>query len=343
MPVSLTPPLLQVENLHIDIHAAGRVKHVVRSVSFSVNAGETVCIVGESGCGKSLTALSLMDLLPQAASRRADSLSFCGRELPDMTHRELARLRGAQMAMIFQDPMTCLNPVFTIGTQLSDVMRRHQRVTRKQALARAAQLLQRVGITDPQRRLAQFPFELSGGLRQRVMIAMALMCQPQLLIADEPTTALDVTVQADLLELLRDIQTEMGLGMVFISHDMGLVSRIADRVIVMYAGDIVEAGPARDVIDAPQHPYTAMLLGCIPRPGITPARSPLASITGSVPSLDEPITGCAFRARCPVAEARCETLNRQTLGNTARDCLCIKPGALGQPSDLTTLPLEMQA
>ena len=324
-------PLLQVRNLQVDIAAGDQLRSVVRAVSFSVQPGETVCIVGESGCGKSLTALALLDLLPAAARRQVDELTFEGSDLTRLSAAALGRLRGARMSMIFQDPMTSLNPVFTIGTQLADVMRRHQPVSRVTARARAADLLRRVGITDPERRLNQYPFELSGGLRQRVMIAMALMCGPRLLIADEPTTALDVTVQAELLDLLRDIQAEMGLGLVFISHDLGLVSRIADQVIVMYAGDIVEAGPAREIIDAPRHPYTAMLLGCIPRPGITPARSALRSIAGSVPSGDEAITGCAFRDRCPIAVPACASLPRQPVAvdaRTARRCLCIKPGGL---------------
>lgn len=323
-------PLLDVHDLHIDIHAAGRVKHVVRSVSFSVQAGQTLCIVGESGCGKSLTALSLMDLLPAVAQRRVGRLALEGTDLATLDANSLRALRGARIAMIFQDPMTSLNPVFTVGTQLADVLLRHQRCSRSQALERAAYLLRRVGVTDPQRRLGQYPFELSGGLRQRVMIAMALMCGPKLLIADEPTTALDVTVQAELLDLLRGIQAEMGLGMVFISHDMGLVSRIADRVIVMYAGNIVESGSVREVIDRPQHPYTSMLLGCMPRPGVTPAHSELPTIGGVVPSLEEPIHGCAFQDRCPVVEAGCTTLQVTSIHSdeTRRHCLCIKPGAL---------------
>jgi peptide/nickel transport system ATP-binding protein len=330
--MSNLPPLLDVQDLHIDVQAGGRTKHVVRSASFSVQAGQTVCIVGESGCGKSLTALALLGLLPPAARRRVGSLTFEGADLTSLDAAGLRALRGSRMAMIFQDPMTSLNPVFTIGTQLADVMLRHRRVNRREALERAGYLLRRVGITDPERRLAQYPFELSGGLRQRVMIAMALMCGPKLLIADEPTTALDVTVQAELLELLRSLQAEIGLGMVFISHDLGLVSRVADHVIVMYAGDIVEAGPAREVIDRPQHPYTSMLLGCIPRPGVTVARSVLPSIAGTVPSLDQPIAGCAFQDRCPVAEARCATL--QVTAADSRDarhrCLCVKPGAMAK-------------
>lgn len=320
-------PLLRVENLHIDIHTPTHVKHVVRAVDFTLERGKTLCIVGESGCGKSLTALALLDLLPAAARRRMARLEFAGQDLSTLTPRQLADMRGARIAMIFQDPMTSLNPVFQIGTQLIDVLRRHKRVSRREAAERAEYLLRRVGITNPEERMRQYPFELSGGLRQRVMIAMALMCGPELLIADEPTTALDVTIQAELLDLLRDIQAEFGLGMVFISHDMGLVARIADHVIVMYAGDIVEGGSVADVLADPRHPYTAMLLNCIPQPGRTAPRSDLPTIAGVVPSLDVAIQGCAFRERCPVAEARCAQPLTPQIRNDHR-CLCVKPGAL---------------
>ncbi|WP_447577765.1 ABC transporter ATP-binding protein [Achromobacter kerstersii] len=324
---AITHPLLRVENLHIDIHIPTHTKHVVRAVDFSLERGKTLCIVGESGCGKSLTALALLDLLPAAARRRMTRLEFAGQDLAALTPRQLAELRGARIAMIFQDPMTSLNPVFQIGTQLIDVMRRHKRVSRRAAAERAEYLLRRVGITNPAERMRQYPFELSGGLRQRVMIAMALMCGPELLIADEPTTALDVTVQAELLDLLRDIQAEFGLGMVFISHDMGLVARIADHVIVMYAGDIVEGGSVAEVLAHPRHPYTAMLLNCIPQPGRTAPRTDLPTIAGAVPSLDTAIRGCAFRERCPVAEARCAQPFPARVQGEHR-CLCVKPGAL---------------
>lgn len=320
-------PLLRVQDLHIDIHTATHAKHVVRAVDFTLERGKTLCIVGESGCGKSLTALALLDLLPAAAQRRVAKLEFSGQDLAALTPRQLAELRGARIAMIFQDPMTSLNPVFQIGTQLIDVLRRHKRVSRRQAAERAEYLLRRVGISNPEERMRQYPFELSGGLRQRVMIAMALMCGPELLIADEPTTALDVTVQAELLDLLRDIQAEFGLGMVFISHDMGLVARIADHVIVMYTGDIVEGGSVRDVLAHPSHPYTAMLLNCIPQPGRTAPRSDLPTIAGAVPSLDTAIIGCAFRERCPVAEPRCAQPFAARVQGEHR-CLCVKPGAM---------------
>jgi peptide/nickel transport system ATP-binding protein len=327
--------LLHVQDLNIDISRAGHLRSVVRSCNFSLESGKTLCIVGESGCGKSLTALSLLDLLPQAATRRVATMRFSGIDLTGLGARELAQLHGSRIAMIFQDPMTSLNPVFTVGTLLTDVLMRHRPVTRREARDRAIYLLQRVGISDAQERLNQYPFELSGGLRQRVMIAMALMCGPELLIADEPTTALDVTVQAELLELLRDIQREFGLGMLFISHDLGLVAKLADDIIVMYAGDIVEAGPAKQVLGDPQHPYTQLLLRCIPRPGQTPPRSELASITGSVPSLDTAIQGCSFYDRCPVREDRCgKALPVPPMG-LAHRCLCIKPGAMRVPAEVS--------
>ena len=323
--------LLDVQGLNIDIHVGrgpdARIKKVVRDVDFSVEAGKTLCIVGESGCGKSLTALSILGLLPPVAERRVSKLRFAGEDMATLNHAGLTKLRGGRIAMIFQDPMTSLNPVFTVGTQLTDVLRRHKRVSKRDAWDRATFLLERVGITNAQDRLKQYPFELSGGLRQRVMIAMALMCGPELLIADEPTTALDVTVQAELLDLLKDIQREFKLGMVFISHDLGLVSRIADDVIVMYAGDIVESGPAQTVLRNPQHPYTELLLRCVPRPGSTPAKSALPSIAGAVPSLDVAIQGCAFYDRCPAREDACRK-DLALTGAGLHRYRCIKPGAL---------------
>jgi len=291
-------PLLTVTDLNIDIHGARGAKRAVCDVSFDVARGKTLCIVGESGCGKSLTALALLNLLPGAARRHVGRLTFAGEDLTSLSHDALARLCGARIAMIFQDPMTSLNPVFPIGTQLVDVLRRHRQVSRREAIERAHYLLTRVGIANAGARMRQYPFELSGGLRQRAMIAMALMCGPELLIADEPTTALDVTVQAELLALLADIQAEFGLGMVFISHDMGLVSHIGDEVLVMYAGRIVERGRIQDVLMHPQHPYTQMLLACMPHPGQTVPRSLLPTIAGAVPPLEERPDDYSFADRC---------------------------------------------
>ena len=321
-------PLLQVKNLSVAIGAGATRRPVVRNVSFAVQRGKTLCIVGESGCGKSLTALALLGLLPPGASRTVEALRFDGQDLGAMDEAALAALRGARIAMIFQDPMTSLNPVYTVGTQLADVMLRHQRVSRAAALERARYLLERVGIANAQARLAQYPHELSGGLRQRVMIAMALMCQPELLIADEPTTALDVTVQAELLELLQGIQQEFGLGLVFISHDLGLVARIADDVMVMYAGQVVESGTAAQVLRNPQHPYTSLLLRCIPRPGSTPPKSALPSIKGTIPTLALDAAGCAFYERCPIREPACRQPGPVPAQADGQQFLCLKPGAL---------------
>jgi peptide/nickel transport system ATP-binding protein len=300
----------------------------VRDVSFSVDQGQTLCIVGESGCGKSLTALSLLGLLPVGADRRVNHLRFKGQEMSTLGEAELGALRGTRIAMIFQDPMTSLNPVFTVGTQLVDILLQHKKVTRREAVDRAKYLLKRVGISDPEARLKQYPHELSGGLRQRVMIAMALMCGPELLIADEPTTALDVTVQAELLDLLKDIQQEYKLGLIFISHDLGLVAKIADHVMVMYAGEVVEAGPASEVFSNPLHPYTELLLRCIPRPGHTVPKSALSSIPGSIPPFEEEIVGCAFYDRCPTGADACKQPRLRLERQDAHQVLCIKPGSM---------------
>ena len=297
--------LLEVEDLSVDIATAAGTLHAVQQVSFGVERGRTLCIVGEFGCGKSLTALAIMDLLPRRATRSASRLMFAGEDLATAGAGATARLRGDRLSMIFQEPMTSLNPVFTIGDQLTAVLRQHRSVGRRAARDRAVYLLERVGISAPELRLAQFPHELSGGLRQRVMIAMALMCDPILLLADEPTTALDVTIQAELLRLLVDLQAEFGMGMILITHDLGVVSRIADEVAVMYAGQIVEAGSVEQIFEAPQHPYTRGLMNCLPAPD-RPRLQHLPSIRGTVPSLVGDLTGCHFRDRCEYAHAACE-------------------------------------
>jgi peptide/nickel transport system ATP-binding protein len=297
--------LLEVQDLSVDIATAAGTLHAVQQVSFGVEHGQTLCIVGESGCGKSLTALALMDLLPRRAVRSVSRLMFAGEDLAEAGGNATARLRGDRISMIFQEPMTSLNPVFTIGDQLTSVLRQHRSVTRRAARERALYLLDRVGISAPEARLAQFPHELSGGLRQRVMIAMALMCDPVLLLADEPTTALDVTIQAELLRLLVDLQREFRMGLILITHDLGVVSRIADRVAVMYAGQIVEAGTIEQIFGEPQHPYTLGLMSCLPAPDRLRMQH-LPSIRGTVPSLVGALHGCRFRERCPYAHAACE-------------------------------------
>ncbi len=298
--------LLEVERLVVDLATPQGTLHAVRGISFAVDRGETLCLVGESGCGKSMTSLALMDLLPRAASRRAARLSFAGQDLLALTPARMNDLRGDRVAMIFQEPMTALNPAYTIGDQMTEGFRRHKRVGRAEAEARAVDLLGRVGIANARERLAQYPHQLSGGLRQRVMIAAALMCGPDLLIADEPTTALDVTIQAQILRLLGELAKEFGLALVLITHDLGVVARIATRVAVMYAGEIVETGTAADVFADPRHPYTRGLLACIPIPGRTPRGSRLGAIPGVVPSLVGTLKGCAFRSRCGFARPDCE-------------------------------------
>jgi peptide/nickel transport system ATP-binding protein len=297
--------ILTVERLEVDIPVPAGLLHAVRGVSFHVDRGETVCIVGESGCGKSLTALAIMDLLPKMAIRTVARLELQGESLTGIGERAMADIRGNRMAMIFQEPMTSLNPAYTIGNQLEEALLRHRKVGRKQARERAVYLLERVGITGAGQRLKQYPHQLSGGLRQRVMIAMALMCGPSVIIADEPTTALDVTIQAQILHLLAELQREFRVGLVFITHDLGIVARIASRVVVMYAGEVVETGSAEQLFRAPQHPYTQGLLACIPIPGRTRRGERLGVIPGVVPSLVGKTRGCHFASRCPYAAEVC--------------------------------------
>jgi len=297
--------ILEVENLSVDIPVPSGMLHPVQDVSFHVDRGETLAIVGESGCGKSLTSLALMDLLPQWAKRSAAKLTLDGQDLTGLGERQMADLRGNRMSMIFQEPMTSLNPAYTIGDQLTEALRRHRDASGSEARDRAVFLLEKVGITAARGRLGQYPHQLSGGLRQRVMIAMALMCGPDLIIADEPTTALDVTIQAQILHLLADLQREFQTGLILITHDLGVVARVADRVAVMYAGQIVEEGTARQIFQAPTHPYTQGLLECIPIPGKTARGAHLGSIPGIVPSLVGAMRGCHFASRCRYATERC--------------------------------------
>ncbi len=325
--------VLAVEKLTIDIDVPAGTLHAVSDVDLHVGRGETLCIVGESGCGKTMTALGIMGLLPRRARVKAQRLALEGRDLLAMGRAELGALRGDRMGMIFQDPMTSLNPVYTVGNQMEEIFLRHGKGDRKAARARAEHLLHKVGITAPRARLAQYPHQLSGGLRQRVMIAMTLMCEPALIIADEPTTALDVTIQAQILHLLADLQEEYRMALVLITHDLGVVARMADRVIVMYAGQVVETGTAEQVFAAPLHPYTRGLLDCIPIPGKTLRGAKLGSIPGIVPSLIGPLDGCQFRNRCAFAFAACGaapvTLRTQGPGRAYR-CL-LEPAAAVTP------------
>ncbi len=276
----------------------------VDGVSFSVDAGRTLAIVGESGCGKSVTSLSIMGLVPNPPGHiRGGSIRFEGRELVGAPARELQDLRGNGMAMIFQEPMSSLNPVFTIGEQIVEGLLRHRKISRAQAVEQALNALRKVRIPAPEQRFHDYPHKLSGGMRQRAMIAMALACEPRLLIADEPTTALDVTIQAQILELMRTLQSETGTAVILITHDLGVVAEVADEVVVMYSGRVVERAPVQALFDAPQHPYTVGLLGSIPRLDLERGR--LASIEGQVPSPLRRPPGCSFADRCPFVIAQC--------------------------------------
>jgi peptide/nickel transport system ATP-binding protein len=298
-------PVLQVDDLYITLFTRNGTLPAVEKMSLAVEAGETVALVGESGCGKSLTALAVMRLLPDPPARITGGRVRLGeRELTSLPEREMVRLRGRDLAMIFQDPMSALNPVLSVGAQLAEVLRAHTDLPAHAVRDRARELLDLVGIPAAAQRLDDFPHLLSGGTCQRVMIAMAVACRPRLLIADEPTTALDVTIQAQVLALLSDLQREVGMGMLYISHDLAVVAEIAQRVVVMYAGVKVEEAPAEQIFSTPLHPYTRGLLAATPTPGGA-LRAPLADIPGRVPNLAERPHGCLFAARCSLAFDRC--------------------------------------
>jgi len=296
--------LLEVRDLRTVFRGDDGEFAVVDGVSFSVDTGRTLAIVGESGCGKSVTSLSIMGLLPRQQGRvAAGSIRFEGRELVGAGEREMQDLRGNGMAMIFQEPMSSLNPSFTIGEQIMEGLLRHRSMSRAQARERAIEMLRKVRIPAPEQRIDEFPHKLSGGMRQRVMIAMGLACEPRLLIADEPTTALDVTIQAQILELMRTLQQETGTAIVLITHDLGVVAEVADEVVVMYAGRVVERAPVQALFDQPQHPYTVGLLGSIPR--LDADQDRLTSIDGQVPTPAALPAGCSFADRCPFADSAC--------------------------------------
>ena len=296
--------LLEVRDLRTVFRGDHGEFAVVDGVSFSLEAGRTLAIVGESGCGKSVTSLSIMGLLPKPNGRvAAGSIRFEGRELVGASESVMQDLRGNGMAMIFQEPMSSLNPSFTVGDQIMEGLLRHRGMSRAQARERAIEMLRKVRIPAPEQRIDEYPHKLSGGMRQRVMIAMGLACEPRLLIADEPTTALDVTIQAQILELMRLLQQETGTAIVLITHDLGVVAEVADEVVVMYAGRVVERAPVQALFDEPQHPYTVGLLGSIPR--LDGDQHRLTSIEGQVPAPGELPTGCSFAERCPFADARC--------------------------------------
>ena len=299
--------VLNVKNLSVDIPLADGVLHAVDGIDIHVDRGETLCIVGESGCGKSLTSLAIMDLLPKKAIRTLAALDLGGESILDYSERQMSDIRGNRMGMIFQEPMTSLNPAFTIGNQMVETLHRHRNISGRAAQDLAKHMLEKVGITAAAQRLNQYPHQLSGGLRQRVMIAMTLLCEPELIIADEPTTALDVTIQAQILLLLQELQTEFDMGLILITHDLGVVARIATRVAVMYAGQIVEQGTVEQIFENPMHPYTRGLMQCIPVPGKTRPGEPLGSIPGMVPSLIGRFTGCRFADRCSLATDACRS------------------------------------
>jgi peptide/nickel transport system ATP-binding protein len=326
------PPVLSVRGLSTHFATARGVVRAVEDVSFEVGAGETVALVGESGSGKSVTGLSILRLLPpsgrivsgQILFRRAGGEAI---ELATAPERTLRVVRGAGVSMVFQEPMSALNPVLTIGAQIAETIRLHQQTSTQEATARAEALLAKVGVAEPARRLTDYPHQLSGGMRQRAMIAMAVACQPTLLIADEPTTALDVTTQAQVLLMLRALQAESGMGLLFVTHNLALVPMVADRVIVMYAGEIVEAGAAGALLAAPKHPYTRALLGCLPARRLPRDPSdlrPLATIEGQVSDPVRRPSGCAFVDRCRSAEPDCRTraMTLRPLGEGARLSRC---------------------
>jgi peptide/nickel transport system ATP-binding protein/oligopeptide transport system ATP-binding protein len=303
----MTEPLLSVRDLQTTFILGRRAEvRAVDGVSFDVFPGETLAIVGESGSGKSVTSLSIMRLLPAATGKiTGGHIMFRGRDLATLSEREMRSIRGREIGMIFQEPMTSLNPVHTIGDQISETVIRHEGVSRAKGLERAVEMLALVGIPEPRKRAANYPHQMSGGMRQRAMIAMALSCRPALLIADEPTTALDVTIQAQILELMKDLQRQMGMAIIFITHDLGVVAEVADRVLVMYAAQAVETGPVGEIFANPRMPYTAGLMGSIPRLGASERKVRLTTIPGQVPSLARLPQGCRFAPRCAFAIDAC--------------------------------------
>ena len=297
--------LLELDGVKTQFFTTDGTVKAVDGVSYTVDEGETVAVVGESGSGKSVTAMSIMRLIPWPPGKITDGeIRFDGRDLLQISEEEMREVRGKDISMIFQEPMTSLNPVLTIGLQLTETLLRHTDITEEKAMERAVELLGMVGISEPERRLAQYPHHLSGGMRQRVMIAMALSCEPKLIIADEPTTALDVTIQAQILELMKELTRKMDVAMIIITHNLGVVARYADRVNVMYAGKIVEMGTAHEIYHDPKHPYTLALLKSIPRMD-RPRVAKLDPVDGQPPDLTKLDDGCSFRPRCPFATDEC--------------------------------------
>lgn len=313
--------LLEVKDLTTAFSADYGETVSVDHISFHVDEGETVCIVGESGCGKSVTSLSIMGLLGRGGAVKDGSALFAGRNLLELSEKELDELRGNRIAMIFQDPLTSLNPVFTIGNQITESIRTHMNVSKDEARERAIQVLAKVGMPDPDRVMKKYPHTMSGGMRQRAMIAMALSCDPDLLIADEPTTALDVTIQAQIMSLLKKLREESGMSMILITHDIGLVARMADRVIVMYAGQLIEEAPVKELFAEPRHPYTKALLATVPSIYDSKDRV-LESIPGIVPENYDKIKGCRFADRCPYRRPECDDPQKDIVINDLHKVKC---------------------
>ena len=320
--------LVEIEDLHVSFSQHEGVVQAVRGVSFDLDWGESLGIVGESGSGKSVTCAALLRLLREPpANITAKTLALAGQDILKTSNKTMSALRGRVAAMVFQDPMTSLDPVFTIGHQIAETIRSHRKASKAEAAAEAVELLRRVEIKDPEVVVRQYPHQLSGGMLQRAMIAMALSCKPDVLIADEPTTALDVTIQAQILQLIKDIQAETGMGLIMITHDLGVVAETVDRVVVMYGGKVMETGPVEVIFEAPLHPYTRALLNSIP--GQTAGKQRLVEIPGSSPNPSHPPAGCAFHPRCPTAIMECRQVV-PPLENKApgRQAACIRVPAL---------------
>jgi peptide/nickel transport system ATP-binding protein len=329
-PLTSTPPLLEVKKLSIAFRTRNGVLPVTHEVSFSIGKAERLGLVGESGCGKTVTGLALMRLLDPAVAVVTGEIWLNGRNILALPEREMRSLRGRELAMIFQEPMSALDPVFTVGDQISDAFRAHFPQRSKEAKERTLALLAQVGIAAPQARYNDYPHQMSGGMRQRIMIAMALICEPQLIIADEPTTALDVTVQAQIMELMRELSDRTGTSLLFITHDLGVVAETCQRMVTMYAGQVVEDAPVDSALLTPLHPYTSGLLRSLPR--FAKRREPLGSIPGRVPAPQDMIEGCRFKPRCASATFNCE--NEQVLENVVgsqRKVRCVRASELSLP------------
>jgi peptide/nickel transport system ATP-binding protein len=326
--------LLEVTNLRVTYATEDGPVIAVKDMSLTLDRGEILALVGESGCGKSVTAMSIPRLLPQTGVAIEGSIRLDDRELTTLAEREMESLRGREISVVFQEPMTSLNPAYTVGRQIVEVLRRHERQSRRQALDRAAELLTLVGIPDARRRCDSYPHQLSGGMRQRVMIAIGVACNPKVLIADEPTTALDVTIQAGVLDVIRDLRDTLGTAVILITHDLGVVAEVADRVVVMYAGREVEQAPVRSLFEEPRHPYTMGLMDALPASAVLRGERKLAEIPGLVPAPTTDPDECQFADRCPRASARCTSSRPERREHTSRHLVsCYHPGREEAPDE----------